>query len=356
MQNHPAQASSPLTEEISFKEIVLAIGTWGRHILSNWKLILIAALAGGALSFIRANRLPLLYVASTTFVLQENAGLTAGSQGGLASVLGFSDNEGGSIFHGDNLLELYRSRFMIKNALLSKTPDSTDTFVDRYIKLNGLRSYWAKESPALNKVSFSVKGNKKYTRIQDSLLTSFIKDIRANYMNVDHVGRLSLFYVEVKSVDEDFSKAFNEQIVKTVNDFYIQTKTLRYTENIRLMKHQVDSMTMALNGAMYRVASSTDAVINGNPARQIMRLPSQRSQVQAENNRAMLNEMVRSLELSKMSLQKEAPLIQIVDGPVYPLEKKRESRAKAIITGAALGGILVMVVCSFLLLYKKIIE
>ncbi|MGY3211425.1 lipopolysaccharide biosynthesis protein [Mucilaginibacter sp. HD30] len=357
LQRNIDKTDTSLNQEISFKEIVLGITAWIKYILSKWKIILLVAIAFGVYNFIQANRKHLLYVAASTFVLQEGGGAQPAGPSGIASFLGLDNGGGGeSIFQGDNLLELYRSRFMIKNALLSKVPDSTDHFVDRYIKINGLREYWKKENPSLNKINFFKKGNKKYTRIQDSLMTSFIDNIRANYLGVDHMGRLSLFRVEVRSIDEDFSKMFNEQIVKTVNDFYIQTKTLRSTENIRLIQHQADSINRALNGAMYRVASSTDVTINANPARQVLRLPSQRSQVEAENNRAMLNELVRNLELSKMALRKETPLIQILDGPVYPLEKRRESRAKAIITGCVVGGLLTAAAYSLLLLYRKILK
>jgi hypothetical protein len=357
IQNSKDQLAHPLTQEISFKEIVLGISSWIKYLFSKWKVILFLAIVSGIFNFIKANNKPLLYVSATNFVLQEDGNAGTGSQGGIASFFGFDNgSNGGSIFQGDNLLELYRSRLMIKNALLSKVPDSTDHFIDRYIKFNGLREFWKKENPSLNKIDFFAKGNKRYTRIQDSLMTSFIDNIRANYLSVEHLGRLSLFRVEVRSIDEDFSKLFNEQIVKTVNDFYIQTKIFRSAENIKLIQHQVDSINIALNGAMYRVASSTDVTINANPARQVLHLPSQRSQVQAENNRAMLNELVRNLELTKMALRKETPLIQIIDGPVFPLEKRRDSRAHAIGIGASIGAMLAIVAYSLLLLYHKIIE
>lgn len=355
--NSGQPAESALAQEISFKEIVLGTAGWFKYLLSQWKIILVIALIAGAFNLWRISKRPLLYVASSTFVLKEAGAPNMNNQSGIASFFGFNNGGagGGTIFQGDNLLELYRSRLMIKRALLSKVPDSTDYFIDRYIKINGLREYWKAESPELNKINFFNKGNRKYTRTQDSLMTTFVDDIRANYLAVAQVGRLSLFKVEVKSVNEDFSMMFNEQIVKTVNDYYIQTSTQKAAENVQLLQHQVDSIRGALNGAMYRAASATDVTINANPARQVLRIPSQRNQVDAENNRIMLNELVRNLEMAKMGLQKEAPLIQIIDGPFYPLETRYDSRLKAFAIGAVGAGFLVALVLSVMLLYRKII-
>jgi len=354
---HIVASDQSLTEEITFKEILLGINFWLRYLLSKWKLILLFMLLGGIANYIRVRNRPTLYAASSVFVLQESIdGGNDGAGNVFASMIGFgSDNDERGIFRGDNLLELYRSRFMIKSTLLRKNPDSAGYIVDRYIEIKGYKNKW-KQDPALRQLNFFKKGDKKYKRIQDSVMSVFVNDIRDNMLNVSHVGRLSLFNVEVKSVNEDFSMLFNEQIVKNINDFYIQTKTQRSVETIKLLQHQVDSINTALRGAMHHVASSTDAMINVNPARQVLRLPSQTSQVKAEINRAMLNEIVRNLEISKMSLRRETPLIQILDGPVYPLLKLKPSILKAVAIGALAAALLTLLFYSLTLLYKTILN
>lgn len=346
-----------LTEEISFKEILLALTSWLRYLRSKWRLILLCMFVGALVNYLRIRNRPTLYVASSVFVLQESVDGGNDASGNIfASMIGLGggDNENG-IFRGDNLLELYRSRFMIRSTLLRKIPDSAGYIVDRYIKIKNYKKLW-QEDPVLSGLNFFKKGDKKYKRVQDSVMSMFVTDIRDNMLNVNHVGRLSLFNVEVKSVNEDFSVLFNEQIVKTINDFYIQTKTQRSKETIQLLQNQVDSINTALKGAMYRVASSTDAIINANPARQVLRLPSQTSQVNAETNRAMLNEIVRNLEISKMSLRRETPLIQILDGPVYPLQKLKPSIFKTLAIGSIGAGFLALFFYSLVLLYKTILK
>ncbi|MDB5110380.1 MAG: lipopolysaccharide biosynthesis protein [Mucilaginibacter sp.] len=345
---------SSLTDEISFKEILLNITYWFKYILSYWVIILVVMLIGGVIGFIRANKQKIRYIASSTFVLQEAGGDNENASNTFTSIIGFGPPAVGGMFQGDNLLELYRSRLMIKKTLLSKT-DSSDYLIDRYIKISGLKQAW-RNNPRLKNINFFIKADKKYARIQDSLISLFVNDINNNYLSVNRVGRLSIFRVQVVSENEEFSKLFNYQIVKTVNQFYIQSKIKKSTENLKLLQYQVDSIGSALNGAMYKVASSTDVNINSNLARQVLRIPSQRSQIEVENNRTMLNELVRNLEVSKMSLRKETPLIQIIDEPEYPLDKIQVSKTKAIMEGAFITGVIAIAYYSLVLLYKKILQ
>jgi uncharacterized protein involved in exopolysaccharide biosynthesis len=107
-----------------------------------------------------------------------------------------------------------------------------------------------------------------------------------------------------------------------------------------------------MNGAIYSAASVADATPNLNPTRQVQRAaPVQRAQFSAETNKAVLGEMVKNLEMSKMALLKETPLIQVVDEPVFPLEKQVFGKIKAFIVGSlilALLAIIVIVMKKFL--------
>jgi hypothetical protein len=344
-----------LSEEISFKEILINISNLNRYIISRWKIILPMMLVGGILGYFWANNKDLKYVAVSTFLVQD-PGVATPSNYDLSSFIGFRSPEGG-LFQGENLIQLYQTRFMIKKTLLSKLPDgNNEHLIDRYLKINHLRQAWSL-NPKLKNIDFFKqydKKNKKMTRIQDSLMTDIVNDIRNNYLNVNVATRFNMMRVEVRSRDEDFAKLLNDQVVNTVNEFYIQTKTKKSLNNVSLLKHQTDSIAGALEGSMYRTASSVQ--INSNPAREILRLPTQRGQVISEINRAMLNELARDLEVSKMALRKETPLIQIMDEPVLPLEKEKISSVKWAIIGAVLFALLTAGVISVIYLYNKILQ
>jgi uncharacterized protein involved in exopolysaccharide biosynthesis len=68
----------------------------------------------------------------------------------------------------------------------------------------------------------------------------------------------------------------------------------------------------------------------------------------------MYGELIKNLELSKFTLMREEPLIQIIDKPILPLEKKKAGKLKWIVIGGFICG---LGMTSFLLLrrtYKKL--
>ncbi len=57
-----------------------------------------------------------------------------------------------------------------------------------------------------------------------------------------------------------------------------------------------------------------------------------------------------------MSLLQETPsLIQVIDSPILPLESERVGKLKGIVLGGILSGIIVLLVISIKLIYKKVI-
>lgn len=345
------------SDEVSIKDILLKIGRLYKYLLAKWLIIVSFGVLGGFLGFVYAYFKKPIYTATTTFVLDAGDGNNVGlsQYAGLASMVGLDlGASGGGIFQGDNILELYKSRSIIEKALLSPMEsDSTVLFVESYIDFNKLRNRWKDNSPLKN-VNF--KNRKAPDRLQDSLLGTIVDDINKNYLTVSKPDKkLSIIEVNVKSRNEDFAKKFNDQIVKNVNDFYIQTKTKKSLDNVTILRQKVDSVRAVMNGAIYTAAAIADATPNLNPTRQLQRAaPIQRSQVNAETNKAILAELVKNLEISRMGLLKETPLIQVIDSPIYPLHKDKISKLKAVVIGGLLFGVLSVLYLIFKKVLKKI--
>jgi hypothetical protein len=342
-------------EEITLKELIQKFLIYGRYLFSNWVIIFAVGIIGGIIGFFYAYKSQTTYSASTTFVLEENGNNNVGQYAGLASMVGLDlGSGGGGLFQGDNIMELYKSRMMLQSTLLStvKYNGTEHLLVDAYIELNKLRQTWEHDSHLKN-VTFNLEPGQHLSRLQDSLLGVFVNDIDKNYLFVSKPDKkLSIIEVKVKAQEEMFAKLFNDQVVKNVNDFYIQTKTKKSLSNLLILQHQTDSVRNVLNGAISVSAMVTDATPNLNPTRQVLRAPIQRSQFSVEANKAILVQLVQNLELSKMSLRKETPLIQVIDKPILPLDRVRLSKVKAIIVGGFIAGFLA-VLC---LLVQKIMR
>src|SRR5690606_19611836 len=127
---------------------------------------------------------------------------------------------------------------------------------------------------------------------------------------------------------ELFAKAFVEQLLQNVKEFYTEVQTKKASENVTILKRHTDSVRILLNSAISGVALSTDANPNPNPAFQRLRVSSQKKMVDVEMNRAILTELIKNLELAEISLRKETPLFQVIDNPVLPLEKHKLGKIK----------------------------
>jgi uncharacterized protein involved in exopolysaccharide biosynthesis len=184
----------------------------------------------------------------------------------------------------------------------------------------------------------------QFNRIQDSVLMAMHQDVIKNLLTVAKLDKkLSILKVAVQSEDELFSKAFTEALVSEVSQFYVETKTKKSKANLAILQFQADSIRNQLNRAISGVAQSNDDIPNLNAARQVLRSSTQQRQIDVQANTAILTELVKNLELSKLSLRKETPLIQVIDKPILPLPVEKFGKSKGTLLGGFLAGFLVVV-------------
>jgi len=352
------------SEEITIRELLKAAGTWSTYLLSKKYILIFFIIMGSLLGFLYAKISKPIYTATTTFVLEDEKGGGGGlgSLAGLASIAGVDVGGGGGVFQGDNILQLYKSRKILEKTLLTEVNylGKKMLLVDLFINFNKKREQWEKQ-PKLHGIKFStnnvpniINAELNGNRLQDSLIGEFVAELNKGYLNISKPDKkLSTIQVDVKAKDEVFAKLFNDELVRNVNEFYISTKTKKTQKNVSILQHKTDSVRSVMNGAIFKSVAIVDATPNLNPTRQTQRVaPSQQAQFSAETNKAVLSEMVKNLELSKLSLLKETPLIQIIDQPVYPLEKEMFGRAKGIVIGGFAAGFLTC----FYLIFRKILR
>jgi hypothetical protein len=347
---------SIMDNEMSVKELFLKIGEWSKYLFSKWLMILILGSLGVVLGFIYTTFKKPIYISTTSFVLEEGSSGGMGGLGqyaGLASMVGVDIGSGGGLFQGDNIIHLYKSRKMIERALLTPiiSKGSNQLLIDRYLKLSELSK---KNEHDLKSIDFK---HDTLNRYRDSIISLAVFDINKNYLSVSRLDKkLSIINVIVKANDELFAKEFIDKLVANVNSFYIETKTKKLIHNVNILQHQTDSVRAVMNGAISSSASYLDATPNLNPSKQILRAPAQRSMANADANKAILTELIKNLELSKMSLRRESPLIQIIDQPVYPLIKEKMGRILGGISGGFLFGLVTVIVLVIKKLYEGIIN
>lgn len=344
-QNSVHNSSSD--DEISFSELIDKAKESFQYLVSRWMIILAAGILGAAIGLYSAWGSKSVFNAKYTFVLEEEQSGGLGGALGLASQFGLDlGSSGGGAFSGDNLIELMKSRTMVQQALLSPIVinGKSKSLADYYIEIAKLREAWSGK-PQLANLHFplDIKPS-EFNRNQDSIMTFFHKTLTGGSVLVGRVDKKSsIIAAEVKSENEIFAKFFCEALVNEVSRFYIETKTKKSSSNVSILRYQTDSVRRQLDQAITGVAISSDNTPNLNAARQILRTPSQKRQIDVQANTAILTELVKNLELAKFSLSKETPLIQVIDKPIMPLPSEKVSRLKRLIIGGLIGGILITI-------------
>ena len=348
-------------DEISLKELVLKIKEWYQFLLTKWKLIVLAGIIGGLIGFTYAYFQKPTYKATLTFVLEEDKG-SGGMSGalGLASQFGFDiGGSGGGAFTGSNLTELMKSRLLVEKTLLNpiEVNGKTISIAEYYIQINKMREAWA-ENPAFKNIQFLPNADRvSFTLQQDSILKGIFSSVSSpkNLTIGQKDKKVSITSIEVISLNENFSKIFCENLAKETSEYYVEIKSKKARMNVEILQHQVDSIRGQFNTSINEVASASDGIFNLNPALKSKGTQPAKRQVDLQINTTMLTSLVSNLEMSKMALLKETPLIQVIDKPIFPLEKEKVGKLKSLVLGGFLAGFLTVLYLVFSSLYKKLI-
>jgi len=354
------QNAEQISEEITLKELIEKLGEWWRYLLSKWKLIVFFALVGAGIGLLYAFIKKPEYKAVVTFALEDDkqAGGGLSSALGLASSLGIDlgTNAGGA-FSGANLIELMKSRKMVQKTLLSSCNINNNQLVlaNQLLSISKLDKALANKSAYYKDFTFPLNAKQENFSIpQDSVLfLLYDKLFEDNILSVSQKDKkVSIITVEVNSTDELFSKSFAENLVTNVAEFYIETKSKKAKNNVGILQRQTDSIRNELNLAITGVATSTDNTFNLNPALNVNRVPSTKKQIDVQANTAILTQLVTNLEMAKVTLMRETPLIQVIDRPTLPLKKDKPGKAKYLL----LGGILAGFITAIYLVLRKVLK
>jgi hypothetical protein len=362
-ENNQIENSNIDNDEISLKEAFLKTKEWYIFLKSKWKIIILTGIIGGIIGLIIAINHKTTYKAVLTFAMdEEKAGGGFGGAAGLASSFGIDlgGGGGGGAFAASNLAELMKSRLLVEKVLLEpiSIEGKITSLAEYYIEINDLRKNWV-NIPELENLQFLPNTKRSnFTFKQDSILQQIHKSLidKENLSIMQKDKKVTFLNIEVTSENELFSKTFCESLAKETSDFYIETKSKKARINVDVLQRQVDSVRNALNGSISGVAFEADNVYNLNPAYNIKGAPSKKRQIDVQANTAILTNLVVQLELAKITLRKETPLIQLIDTPILPLEKEKSSKLKSIILGGLLAGFLFNIYLIFGRIYKNFIS
>jgi len=358
LENNQIENSNINNDSISLKQFVFKIKEWVVFLFSKWKIIILIGLIGAIIGYTYAKYSKITYKAVLSFAMDEDKpGGGLGSALGLASSLGITSSGGGGIFTSNNLTQLMKSRLVVEKTLLKPIliNGKKSTLAEYYIEINNIRKSW-NDKPILKSISFLLsRDSVKYTRQQDSILQTIFSALATKQsLLIDQKDKkFTIFNLEVTNENELFAKLFCESLANETSNFYVQTINKKSRLNVSILQKQVDSVKSQLTNSINGIANEADNIYNLNPAYNKKTAISKNKQVDLQTNSAILTNLVVQLELAKINLRKETPLIQEIDHPTLPLEKEKLSKLKYMILGSFLGGFLTIVFLIIHELYKK---
>lgn len=336
--------------EPSLQEVLVTIKDWINYLKTKLLFIVIFGSLGAVAGLSYALAQKKMYISKLTFALEEDKG-SGGFTGalGLANSLGIDlgTGSGGGVFMGANLIELMKSRAIVEKALLNPIliNNQSKSLAQYYIEYTKMSEIWASRKD-LGDIQFLPNADRsKFSRQQDSILGLLYNNVAGlnGLLNVTQKDKKSsILTIEVKCENELFAKTFTENIAKEVSEFYIDTKTKKAKANVEVLQKQSDSIRNELNAAITGVAVANDNTFNLNPAIYVHKTASLKRQIDVQANTAILTQLVSNLELARIALRKETPLIQIIDKPILPLTIEKVSKSKMMLLGGALSSILII--------------
>lgn len=341
MSERPSMQSTSFNREeapFSFTDLLREVLSRLRWALQqrNWLIaaLVVGVMAGTGYAWMKKTT----YTARLTFVVEDAKSSGGSLISALAGQFGFDVgglSGGNGVLAGDNVLELLKSRSLLKKTLLTSSEDGKSTLADQYADAYGLKEKWRSIAGG-NNISFAALTHQD-DRLTDSLLQTIIQRLLEKELFISKTDKkLGFFALEATTRNEFLSQQLCERLLKVTTDFYIDTKTSRLKANIDRLQKRADSLGIVLDSKTFATAEATQRLLDANPAYASPQVDAEISTRNKYLQGTVFAEIVKNLEISKTALIQETPTVQVVDRPELPLKKNELKWWQGMLVGGIL--------------------
>ena len=331
-------------EYYSVGEIISTIKFFLRYLRKKWWLLILSILLGSAFGIAYYNRQEPKYEAVATFILEDKSSGNGNGLAGLASQFGLNITAlsgGGSIFSGDNIVNILKSKKVIQQVLLSPGELKDDvSLADLYLQFSGLKKSW-QSRPALTNISFQGK-TQSLSPIQDSVLNLIYENIIKSLLSVDRVSKQgTIIKVQVTARDRTFARLMTERLIAEAGKMYLDIRIGTAADNIRQLQRRSDSLLVLVNSKSYSVAAGQPLDVN--PGIRTAVVPVEIANRDKTVLTTLYAEVVKNLEASKLLLSQQTPVIQVLDRPGVLLDDHKKSLFFILVISCFFSGLICIV-------------
>jgi hypothetical protein len=348
-------------DQFSFKKVLFSFFLIIPFVNKNKIIVLFGGLIGlfiGLYIEIYKNS-SVAYKSDIVFIMDSEAGASGGALSELASSFGLSGNFGpnNALFSGENFKELLKTKAIFRKALLKKVEwnGKEEIFANLFLKKSRINEFEWSNLPEDFYIHRFKSSEIKDLDVQDrNVLDMIYLHMKEKTFLVSENQKSSFLKLSVETRNDTLSYIWSKLYLKTVADFYIDTKTKKSKELLVIMSSRVDSLRSALYYTQGKLANYQDQ--NQQIIFQQARIIADRLQMNSTQLQAMYLESVRNLDNLKFSLIKESPLLNIISDTELPLTLAPKSKGTITLLGAILGFFFSCGVVYLINLYKEFIS
>lgn len=342
-------------EEIQIGPLWTNIKQTTRYVISKWYVLLIFIAAISVLSMVYVWWYGTKYIATTSFAVEgetASSGLLSSSLS-LANQLGLQGSAAKNQTYNNNFFAtLIQSRRVIKGSLMEEAvmDGKKDLLANHYINLYHWRTGslihkgWNK-IPRLKDLYFHEKPLEQLTPLEDSVMNVIFESIIENNLIVTYDATTPFNVATFNTRSRDFSMWMMKNMVDKAATYYMDNVYSLNKKNFNVADYRADSLAKTLKGLDYRVANLRD--ISNNVIRQKGMLDVNAATRDQGLLVTQYSAAVNNLELAKVTLLTTAPILQVIDDPVFSTEVSFVRWYIALIVAVLLGifiGIIFLVI------------
>ena len=215
-----------------------------------------------------------------------------------------------------------------------------DLMANHYVELykwrtGGLTKKGWNSSPVLKDFKFVPKPLEQLNRLEDSVLTVIYQSIIDNNLTMEYDESSPFNTATFLTRNYDYSMNMMKLMVDKSAKYFIEDVYQLNRLNLSIADRRVDSLGKALKALDYRVASLQDYTNN------LIRQKGTVGVTAAARDRDLLNQQyaaaVNNVELAKVTILTTAPILQVIDDPVFSTTASFVSKVTAFIVGGIIG-------------------
>jgi hypothetical protein len=348
-------------DQFSFKRLILKCLLVIPYIKENKKVLYIGAfiglLVGGGYEYYKVQDVN--FKTEIVFIVDGDNGGNAGGLLELANSFGIGGGIGSnaSLFSGENFKELLRTKSIFRKALLTKVyyGKKEGIFANIFLEKSRIGDFeWKNKPEDFYKHRFKTSDINKLSVQDRNILDALYDFLKGQTVIMNENPKSTFQTLTVETRDDTLSYIWAKLYLKTVTNFYIDTKTKKSQELLVIMDKRVDSLRSALYFTQGKLANYNDQ--NQQIIFQRARIIAERLQLNSQQLQGMYLESVRNYDNLKFSLAKETPLFTIISEPEISTVGIRHFYGPITLIGIILGVFLSSFVLNVVRIYKEMMS